>query len=439
VNKAPSLAICFGLLVVLVAVAPLLAIGRGWLGPQLVTATVAILLLLLPSAPEADLRRNVAIYKPLAIATLAPAAWMLLQTVPVPLGSIEHPVWRSAAAAIPQGVFGHVSIDLGMTLRALFGYLSLLSLAFATSVLTRNRDRAETTLFALCAVTTFIAVELLLLRDFSWLIPDASTNDIEDALVALAGFGVILNLAFIVRTRERRETRAWRQPQSRQAYIGMMLLGILDAIVCLSALIQAATYDTLIAMTFGAILVGVVMLIRRLGLGRWTTATICAAMLVAWGGLIALRFAANASVSPLFRFARIAAVETVAATLRMMSDADWAGSGVGSYQALAAIYRDASGFPRDTAIHTVASMRLEWGSVGLLIAVVLPIQLLVVLFRGALSRGRDSFYAASAAACLVTACFETVCDTSLTDASVQTLAAIIVGLGLAQARGRQAS
>ena len=437
-NKAPF-AICFGLLVVLIAVAPVLAISPGWLGSQLVTATVAILLLLVPFAPEADLRRSVAIFKPLAIAALAPAAWMLLQMVPVPLGSIEHPVWRSAAAAIPGGVFGHVSIDLGMTLRALFFYLSLIALAFATSVLTGNRDRAETTLFALCAVTTFSAVELLLLHDFPSLRSDPSSNDSADALAALAGFGVILNLAFIVRTRERQETRAWRQPQSRQTYIGLVLLGILDAIICLSALIQAATYDILIAMSFGAILVGVVVLIRRLALGRWTTATICAAMLVACGGVIALRFAANASVNPLFRFARIASVETVAATLRMMSDAPWAGSGVGSYQALAAIYRDASGFPGDSAIHTVASMRLEWGSVGLLIAVVLPIQLLVVLFRGALSRGRDSFYAASAAACLVTACCEANCDTSLTDASVQTLAAIIVGLGLAQTRSRQPS
>jgi hypothetical protein len=57
---------------------------------------------------------------------------------------------------------------------------------------------------------------------------------------------------------------------------------------------------------------------------------------------------------------------------------------------LAAIYRDASGFPGQTPINTISSMALEWGRGGLLIAMFLLLQLLVVLFRGALSRGRDS-------------------------------------------------
>jgi hypothetical protein len=83
-------------------------------------------------------------------------------------------------------------------------------------------------------------------------------------------------------------------------------------------------------------------------------------------------------------------------------------------------------------------MALEWGYVGLLIVGVLLLQLLVVLFRGALSRGRDSFYAAGAAASLVTMFCESYCDASLTDVAVQMLAAIIVGLGLSQTTSRRA-
>ena len=118
-NKARNHAISFGLLVVLIAVAPVLAITPGWLGPQLLTLATAIMLLLLPSAPEADVRRSRAIFKPLAVTALFPVAWMLLQIVPVPLGSIEHPVWRSAAAALKEALSGHVSVDLGYTLRSL--------------------------------------------------------------------------------------------------------------------------------------------------------------------------------------------------------------------------------------------------------------------------------------------------------------------------------
>lgn len=438
-NKAPPHALCFGLLVVLIATVPVLAISPGWLGPQLVTLATAILLLLLPGAAEADLRRSVAISRPLAIAALAPAAWMVLQIVPVPLGSVEHPVWRSAAAAMPDSISGHVSIDLGATMRALFGYLGLVALAFVTLVLTRNRDRAQTILFALCTVTTAIAVELLLLGDFFWLKPGHWSDGSVDALVALTAFGAILNLAFIVRTMERHETRAWHEPKWQPAYFGMMLLGIFDTAICLTALISTTTSDVLIALSFGAMVLGVVMLIRRLGLGRWTSATVGAALLVASGGVIALRFAANPSAAALFRFTKVEPAAAASAMLHMLADAPWAGSGVGSYSALAAIYRDASGIPGERPINTVASMALEWGMIGLVIAAVLALQLLVVLLRGALSRGRDSFYAAGAAGCLVTAFCETFCDKAFTDTSVQTLTAIIVGLGLSQTRGRQAN
>jgi hypothetical protein len=438
-NKARNLAISFGLLVVLIAVAPVLAITPGWLGPQLLILAVAMMLLLLPSAPEADVQRSVAIFKPLAAAALLPAAWMLLQIVPVPLGSIEHPVWRSAATALTETLSGHVSVDLGYTVRGLFGYLSLISLAFLTSVLTRNRDRAETILFALCTITTFIAVELIVFRYLAVPKPGDFPNDFADSLVALAAFGTILNIAFVVRTAERYETRAQRRPPPLRPYVGMMLLGTVGAIICLVALIYSTTYDILIAMAFGLMVVCLVVLIRRLGLGRWTAATVCAAVFVACGGVIALRFAANPSVSPLFRFTKIESAEAGAATLRMMSDANWAGGGVGSYQALTAIYRDVAGAPGQAAINTITSMVVEWGRVGLLIAIVLLLQLLVVLFRGALSRGRDSFYAASAAACLVIVFCEAYCDASFTDVTVQMLAAIIVGLGLSQTTGRHAT
>jgi hypothetical protein len=434
-----NLTISFGLLVVLIAAAPVLAVTPGWIGPPLLGLVVAVLLLLLPSAPEADVQRSLAIFKPLAPVALFLAAWMLFQVIPVPLGSIGHPVWDSAAAALSEPLSGHISVDLGYTLRGLFDYLSLVSLTFLTTVLTRNRERAETLFFALCAITTFTAIELILFRDSVILKPTNSPSDFAYALVALAAFGTILNVAFIVRAAERYETRGQRQAQALRTYVGMILLGACGAVICLIALIASTTYDILIAMGFGLVVLGLVILIRRLSLGRWTAATVCAAVLVACGGVIALRFAANSSVSPLFRLTSIETADAGAATLRMMSDANWAGGGVGNYQALAAIYRDVGGAPGPIAINTISSMVLEWGRAGVLIIFLLLIQLLVILFRGALSRGRDSFYAASAAACLVTAFCEAYCDASFTDLTVQIVAAIIVGLGLAQTTGRKAS
>jgi hypothetical protein len=429
VNNPRNVAAVFGLLIVLIGAAPVLAIESGWLGPQLITLATAIMLPLSIGATEADLRRSIAIATPLAAAALIPAAWMLLQIVPLPLDSIEHPIWRSAAAALPDPVPGHISIDLGFTLRALFAYLTMISLTFLTSVLARSRDRAETILFALCTITTFIAVELLLAPTMASA-EFAKTQAPPDNLVALASFGAILNVAFIMRTVERYETRAQRQ--------ATQLAGMAGGLICLFALIRSATGSELTAMAFGLTVLFVVALIRRLSLRRWTAATVCAAVVVACCGVIVLQYSAHASAGPLFRFARTDLADAGTATLRMLSDASWTGAGVGSYDALAAIYRDGTGLPDQSPVNTIASMVLEWGNAGVILIAILLLQLLVVLLRGALSRGRDSFFAAAAAACLVTIAGEAFCDASFTDITVKMLAAIIVGMGLAQTVGSRA-
>ena len=57
-------------------------------------------------------------------------------------------------------------------------------------------------------------------------------------------------------------------------------------------------------------------------------------------------------------------------------------------------------------------------AIGVLIAI-LPLQLLIVLLRGALSRGRDSFFVATAVACLVTIACEIYCDASFGEITVK--------------------
>jgi hypothetical protein len=436
VNRIHNLALHFGLLVTLIVATPVLAIRAGWLAPQLLTLVVALLLALLPRAPEADVRRSLDIFKPFAATALLPASWMFLQIIPIPLGSIDHPIWRSAATALSEPLSGHISIDLGFTLRALFGYLSLTALTFVTTVLARDRVRAERLLFAICTIATSAAIELILFDEFPALKSANSPDDFKDPLLALAAFGAILNIAFIVRANERYVTRSSSQPHSLRNYIGMVLVGIGGEIICLIALVRLATVDTLIAAGFGLTTICLLVLSRRLRFRRWTAATVFSAAAVACAGVLALRFAANPSLSPLFRFANFGSTDNAAAELRMISDATWTGAGVGTYQALAAIYRDATGAPSETAVSTMMSLILEWGYIGLLIVTVLFLQITAIMSRGALSRGRDSFYTAGAAGCLVAAFCEAFCDASFTSLAVQMMTAIIVGLGLSQSIGR---
>src|SRR5260370_40098825 len=93
VNKAHTLTLQFGLLFALIAATPVLAISAGWLGPQLLTLVVALLLVLLPSAPEAGVQCSLAICKPPAAAALLPALWMVLQLIPLRHVRVGHPIW----------------------------------------------------------------------------------------------------------------------------------------------------------------------------------------------------------------------------------------------------------------------------------------------------------------------------------------------------------
>jgi hypothetical protein len=181
----------------------------------------------------------------------------------------------------------------------------------------------------------------------------------------------------------------------------MLLAGVTGGSFACSPLLRSATHDVLTAMTFGLVTLLLVVVIRRLSLRRSTAATVSAAVFVACSGVIVLQFSANASVGPLFRFTRIELADAAAANLRMLSDASWVGTEVGNYQVLAAIYRDGTGLLGQVPVDTMASMILGLRGVPLIAILLLQ---LIVLLRGALSRGRDSFFAPTAAACLVTIC-----------------------------------
>jgi hypothetical protein len=429
-NSNKYLSIAFNLLLVLVSLTPVFSLGTGSLEPQCLGLAAAAILLLLANAPENDVQRVVAIFTPGAPAALLLPAWMLLQIAPVPLSFVAHSIWQSASGVFPDGLYGHVSIDLGFTLRAFFLLVGLCSLAFSTAVLARDRDRAELIVLILCSIATLVAIELILLRAFgsSQLIAEA-----RPSLEAITAFGVILGAAYSVHVRERRETRSTQSDES-WPYLLQLLTSGAAALLCLFSLLASAAYTVVGAMAFGLVTLFLVILIRRLNLRLWTAAVVAGVAFVTCCAIIALRFAANTSQTAIVLFSS-AQPDAATAALRMLSDAGWAGAGVGTYGPLAAIYRDASGLPDRLPINTVTSMILGWGYVGMALVAVVCLQLLFILLRGAFSRGRDYLYAAAAAATLVTAALELYCDTSLTELAPQIFVAVIIGLGMAQTVG----
>ena len=79
---------------------------------------------------------------------------------------------------------------------------------------------------------------------------------------------------------------------------------------------------------------------------------------------------------------------------------------------------------------------IELGWFGLCAILLIAAVVCVLLLRGALQRGRDSFYATAAAGGVVLITVEAFCDASLVDVAASTMAAVLLGLGVAQSVSR---
>jgi hypothetical protein len=99
--------------------------------------------------------------RPWAPVAALPALWMAIQALPMPLSSLAHPVWTSAAAALNVPIMGAISIDPGMTLIGLGRYLFAVGIIFVTTAVAIDRRRAEATLFVLAGVTTVLSALLV--------------------------------------------------------------------------------------------------------------------------------------------------------------------------------------------------------------------------------------------------------------------------------------
>ena len=90
-------------------------------------------------------------------------------------------------------------------------------------------------------------------------------------------------------------------------------------------------------------------------------------------------------------------------TERILAASPWTGTGAGTFAALIPIYRDADDAVTEHSPPNVATkIAIEAGRPAVWTVLFIAIAAAAVLFRGALRRGRDSFYSAAGAGCVVT-------------------------------------
>jgi hypothetical protein len=178
-----------------------------------------------------------------------------------------------------------------------------------------------------------------------------------------------------------------------------------------------------------------VVVVRRFAIPYWSAAIVLVMLFTLEATIMTTGFPDH-STAGLLRFATSASKESVSIAQNALSDSSWWGTGVGTFGDIARLYQSFDVSPIDQAPTSAVLIAVEWGKIALMILAGFALQLLVITFRGALRRGRDSFFPAAAAATIAVVFAEAYLDSSLTHLSVQILAVIIIGLGLAQSVGR---
>ena len=373
---------------------------------------------------------------PWAVALAAiPALWMLIQVLP--LSALAHPIWTSAEAAIGHPITGAISIDIGASVMALGQYLTIVAIGFWSAAVAIDRQRAEWILFSLMAATSLIGLALAaneLLR-LTVLSAGAALLERMQAIDCVA-IGVIIAGAATIRTLERYETRHASPDRSVPVLVGTFVACGAALAVCVAVLILTAPGAVLVATGYGAAALASVVVIRRLGFGPWGTAAIAvpAAALAAFfvGSEPKLR-----SESFSLAFATGAPVSLVSTSHRVLDDAPLLGTGAGTFAAIAPIYRDVDERSLgSTAPTAAAAVEVEIGRPMLWLTVAVIVGSIVMLLRASLRRGRDSFYPAAGASCLITLLFLFFMNAGSLGTATAMLAAALVGLSLAQTKSR---
>jgi hypothetical protein len=422
-------------LVVLICASPAILLWDGLVTQGIVAGIVALGLaitaLVLRPGETGFL---ISIVRPLMVIAAVPALWIAIQALP--LGILAHPIWTSAAQALRSGVPGAISIDPGSTVIALGQYLSMIAIALLSAAVAADRQRAESILFAL---TTAVAAIALLTLAHDLFLPGAwFTTSARPLAIDCAAVGTIVASAACIRTVDRAKRRHGGSPQSSGPRLAWTLLACgASIVICVAALLVDAPRESLFATGLGLLALASVSIIRRFEFGPLGIAGITLPILGAAILLVAAQPLAS-GLSVTLAFAEPSSHPLVALNQRMLDDAPLVGTGAGTLAALAPVYREMNDPPAGAAATAAASFTTELGRPMLWLIVAVTAGAIVTLLRASLRRGRDAFYPAMGASCLITQLFLGFTNAGLLGTATSLIMASALGLSFAQSKSRTA-
>ena len=428
--------IVFLLLTALVASAPIIAFFDLSVIDAAVAASMAVAVGILARAITPEEAGHLSrLLRPFAVGLALPAIWMMVQIVPTPPGSrFSHPIWASTQAAIAVPLDGSISVDPGLTLLALARYAALAAVFLAATAASIDRRRAEWILRALTCVTTVMAIMVILQATTSLAFVEKSGVRAAIFLQGGASLGVIVAAAGMIRAFERRESRQIKGEAPFGQFARDFGANGIALLICGLALVLSGAGQEIFATSCGLLMMGLVVITRRFALGLVSSTALGTLTILT---LLAVAVRPSEQGDLTLRFAN-APASLVADVDRLIGDTGWGGSGAGSYAALMPIYRNIDEPTDEPAPTSAAQISIEMGPVALWGIVVMMLSFAGYLLRGAVRRGRDSFYSAAAMSAAVVLTLDAFCDASALSTAIGLIGATILGLGLAQSVSRGA-
>jgi hypothetical protein len=373
------------------------------------------------------------VIRPVAFLLAVPAVWMLVQIVPMAIGSLTHPVWTSAAAALNEAIPGRMSVDPGATLISLSRYLWVIGNMFAAMAVTIDRRRAEWILYSLTGAAGIVALLLVVDRFHVLQITDGGKDFARLAMMAaISTIGTTISIASAIRTFERYETRHPTLAMSTPKFLRDFAINLSIGAICWLAIADHPSYVFVAACSTATLLI--IEAVRRIGMSRLAAAALAATMIIIIA-IVAVMVKQNRERDITLHFASAPRwLMSIAEEMKM--DTRWTGSGAGTFSSLAPIYREVDDPDVQAAPTTAAAIAIELGQPALIYGAALTVAAAGFLALGALRRGRDSFYPAAGAACVVAVFLEAFIDASALSTAVQIVAATLVGVALAQSKSR---
>ena len=369
---------------------------------------------------------------PVAPLAAVPALWIVIQILP--LRAVANPIWTSAASAVGHPLAGSISIDFGASVMALGLYLTAGAVALLSAAVAVDRQRAEWILFALMGATALIAL-VLLTHDLAGLafLSDIGALSERSQAVDCTVIGTIVAATAGIKTLERYEARQVNPGRSVAGLVWTFAACSAALVICAVALASTDAAMSPLGYGLGALIA--IFVVRRLGLGPWGVVAIAVPVI----GLAVVLIASEPGLRTkgvALAFASPVPSALTSASQHILDDTAWTGTGAGTFAAIMPIYRGIDDPAISTPPTAVAALAIELGRPMLGLIVVVIVGAIVILLRASLRRGRDFFYPAAGAGCLIALLLLSFMNAGILGTTTATIAAAVLGLAFAQSKSR---